>query len=143
MAESNAHSETGRSAPPRISLLATDLDGTLLGPLPEFNRYNEFREEIRSLQGHGCIWVISTGRRLRDFHRVFLPLRSFGITPDFIITRHAYIYERKNWGWFPHLLWNLRILELQLRNRIRARLVIPQLRKFHNRWGNQPQFLRS
>lgn len=115
--------------PPRIGLLATDLDGTLLGPTPEFNRYNEFRDEICSRQSSGCVWVISTGRRLRDFKRVFLPLRTFGIVPDFIVTRHAYIYERKEWGWYPHILWNLKILELQIRNRIRARRVIPQLRR--------------
>jgi hydroxymethylpyrimidine pyrophosphatase-like HAD family hydrolase len=116
-------------ASPRIGLLATDLDGTLLGPSPEFNRYNEFRDEICDRQTAGCIWVISTGRRLRDFQRIFLPLRSFGIIPDFIVTRHAYIFERKTWGWFPHVLWNLKILELQIRNRIHARRVIPRLRR--------------
>jgi hydroxymethylpyrimidine pyrophosphatase-like HAD family hydrolase len=114
---------------PRICLLATDLDGTLLGLTPEFNRYNEFRDEICARQTAGCIWVISTGRRLRDFQRIFLPLRTFGIVPDFIVIRHAYIFERKEWGWYPHILWNLKILELQVRNRFHARRVIPHLRR--------------
>jgi len=124
-----ANSGTSPLYPPRIGLLATDLDGTLLCPSPEFNRYNEFRDEICTRQTAGCVWVISTGRRLRDFQRIFLPLRSFGIIPDFIVTRHAYIYERKEWGWYPHFIWNLKILEIQIRNRIHARRVIPQLRR--------------
>lgn len=114
----------------QLHLLVTDLDGTLLGPKPEFSHYNAFRDLVASLrQTPGFNWVICTGRSLRSFKRIFLPLRSFGIAPDYIITSHAYIFQHKAWGYVPHLVWNLHIRMLQFRHMFYMRMALPRMRK--------------
>lgn len=125
---------------PRIKLLVTDLDGTLLGPRPEFNLYNTFRDTIHQLESDPDFrWVVSTGRDLKDYNYVFMPLRSFGITPHFVIVKHAYIFEFKTWGYIPHVIWNLRTLELIWRSRIRVSMGIPKLKRLI---GQQIPFVR-
>lgn len=117
-------------SPYQIQMLVTDLDGTLLGPKPEFAHYNTFREMIDRLrQTPGFNWVICTGRSFRSFKLIFLPLRSFGIKPDYIITSHAYIYQTKTWGYSPHLLWNAHIRNLQWRLMLRMHMALPRMRK--------------
>ena len=113
-----------------IRLFVTDADGTLLGRRPEFEQYRAFRlkmEDIRTR--YKACWVVCTGRGLRSFTRVFLPMRTFGIVPDYVITRHAYIYEKGHVGYKPHWAWNLQILLLQWQDEWRVRRAIPRLRK--------------
>ncbi len=91
-------------------MLATDLDGTLIGSANEFPLYNDFREKVQVLRhNYGTIWVACTGRSLSSFNEFFSPMRMMGIMPDFVIVNHAYIYSVGNFGCLPHLLWNLRI----------------------------------
>jgi len=91
-------------------MLATDLDGTLIGSANEFPLYNDFREKIAELRReHGTLWVACTGRNLSSFRDFFSPMRLMGIMPDYVIVNHAYIYSISEFGCFPHILWNLRI----------------------------------
>jgi len=114
----------------RVQLLVTDLDGTLLGPKPEFKYYNTFRDSIaRMRQNPDFVWAICTGRSLNSYRHSFLPLRSFGIKPDFVITRHAYIFQHQRVGYVPHLIWNLRIRALQWYHKMRMDYALPRLRK--------------
>jgi hydroxymethylpyrimidine pyrophosphatase-like HAD family hydrolase len=114
----------------QIQLLVTDLDGTILGGKPEFKLYNEFRDLIEQRRARGRFsWAICTGRGLRNFREVFLPLRSFGIAPDFVIAKHAYIYERQTWGYLSHFMWNLSIMRLKAYHRLRVNLAIPRIRR--------------
>lgn len=93
-----------------IRMLATDLDGTLIGSANEFPLYNNFREKVQDLRrNNGTIWVACTGRSLTSFNEFFSPMRMMGIMPDFVIVNHAYIYSVSSFGCIPHLLWNLRI----------------------------------
>lgn len=111
-------------------MFVTDADGTLLGQKPEFEQYRAFRlkiDELRTISG--AKWVVCTGRSLRSFGRVFHPMRVFGIEPDYVIARHAYIYERSRHGYWPHWLWNLRVLWLQWRDELRVRRALPMLRR--------------
>jgi HAD superfamily hydrolase (TIGR01484 family) len=113
-----------------VRLLVTDADGTLIGHRPEFESYRAFKlkmDDLRSL--HGLVWVVCTGRGLRSFSRVFLPMRVFGVVPDFVIARHAYIYEKTRVSYKPHWLWNLEVLALQFKNWWQVRRAIPQLRR--------------
>ena len=91
-------------------MLATDLDGTLIGSANEFPLYNNFREKVQELRrNNGTVWVACTGRSLGSFSEFFSPMRMMGIMPDFVIVNHAYIYSVGNFGCIPHIIWNLRI----------------------------------
>jgi HAD superfamily hydrolase (TIGR01484 family) len=117
-----------------IRMLVTDVDGTLVGRKPEFELYRGFRVRIDELRmNHDTVWVICTGRGLRSFSRVFLPMRAFGVVPDYVITRHAYIFEKVAVGYRPHSVWNLRVLAVQWQNRWRVRRAIPHLHRIIRR----------
>lgn len=93
-----------------IRMLATDLDGTLIGSANEFPLYNDFREKVQELRrSYGTVWVACTGRTLSSFRDFFSPMRMMGIMPDYVIVNHAYIYSIGRHGYFPHMFWNLRI----------------------------------
>ena len=114
----------------RVQLFVTDADGTLLGQKPEFEQYRAFRLKIEALRDlSGAKWVVCTGRSLRSFGRAFHPMRVFGIEPDYVIARHAYIYERGRSGYWPHWFWNVRVLWLQWRAELRVRRALPMLRR--------------
>ncbi len=113
-----------------IRMFVTDADGTLLGRRPEFAQYRAFRVKIDELRAqHRTVWVVCTGRSQRSFNGVFLPMRTFGIVPDYVITRHAYIYEKVRIGYKPHWIWNLRVLRLQWQDAWRVSRAIPRLRR--------------
>jgi len=112
----------------RIRMFVTDADGTLLGHRPEFEQYRAFRLRLEDLQKRqNAYWVVCTGRSLRGFTRVFLPMRAFGIVPDFVIARHAYIYEKTPIGYKPHWMWNMQVLKLQWQDEWRVRRAIPRI----------------
>jgi hypothetical protein len=60
---------------------------------------------------------------------VFLPMRSFGIVPDYLITRHAFIFEKRRYGYSPHVLWNFQVLLSEWRNHWQVRQAIPLMRR--------------
>jgi HAD superfamily hydrolase (TIGR01484 family) len=108
-----------------IQLLATDLDGTLIGSATEFPLYNSYREKVVELKrNYNTIWVACTGRDLNSFKRFFSPMRSMGMQPDFIVVSHAYIFERTRMGYMPHIIWNLRIAYIIWMNEFTAREAI-------------------
>ena len=93
-----------------IRLIATDLDGTLIGSASELALYTAFRDRINDLRRtNDVVWAACTGRTLRSFRSFFRPMRMMGLVPDFVIIRHAYIYGMTMFGYMPHLLWNLHI----------------------------------
>ncbi len=93
--------------PRPIRLIATDLDGTLDGNGCAITRYQDFAERLeRYHERYGAEWVVCTGRSLHSFESVINPLQTLGITPEYVIVRHAYIYKRGRHGYWPHLLWN-------------------------------------
>lgn len=112
-----------------LRLVAFDLDGTLIGHRPEFKLYRSFRDAIESIRRRGTIWAVCTGRSMRSFSEAFLPLKSYGIAPDYVITSHAYAFSRGRWGYVPHWAWNFRVRELQWRNEALLRRAMPQLRR--------------
>ena len=92
-------------------MLATDLDGTVIGGVQEFPLYAEFRRDLTRLQETcGTVWVACTGRTLSSFKEFTLPLSRMGVEPEYVIVRHAYIFVRSRVGWYPHVLWNLHTL---------------------------------
>lgn len=93
-----------------IQLLATDLDGTVIGGVQEFPLYADFRRALAWLrEGDGGLWVACTGRSLSSFLDFSMPLRRMDLTPDYVIVRHAYIFSLGRFCWWPHVLWNMHI----------------------------------
>lgn len=111
-----------------IRLIATDLDGTLIGHIDQLPLYTTYREALESIRReNGTVWVVCTGRTKHSFMAFFTPMRQFGITPDFVILRHAYIYGLTAFGYFPHAFWNAHIRHLIWKDRLNAHSAI-------NRW---------
>jgi HAD superfamily hydrolase (TIGR01484 family) len=113
-----------------IRLIATDLDGTLVGPTDEHASYAPLREALNKLKDqHGTVWSVSTGRSIRSFRDVFQPMVSAGLQPDFVIVKHAYIYGLSRFGYAPHFWWNLQTRHLVWRNRLRSRRALKHCHK--------------
>ena len=94
-----------------IGLLATDLDGTLIGSANELPLYADFSDRIARLrEDDDAVWVACTGRTFSSFWEFFLPVRRMGIIPDYVIVRHAYIFKRTSMGFLPHVSWNIAML---------------------------------
>jgi len=96
--------------PPDLRLIATDLDGTITGDSSELPLYTELRKRIDHLRArHESVWAVCTGRSLNSFREATEAMEAVGLMPDFVILRHAYVYERRRLGYRPHVGWNLRI----------------------------------
>lgn len=114
----------------RIRMFVTDADGTLMGRRPEYEQYRIFRDRINSLRrDHGALWVVCTGRSLHGYRDIFRPMNMFGISPDYVIARHAYIYEVRSWGFLPHWIWNLRLFWLHWKDDLALRRALPKLKR--------------
>jgi HAD superfamily hydrolase (TIGR01484 family) len=93
--------------PRPIRLIATDLDGTLDGNGCAITRYQDFAERLKRYhERYGAEWAVCTGRSLHSFESVIKPLQALGISPEYVIVHHAFIYRRGRRGYWPHLFWN-------------------------------------
>jgi len=70
------------------------------------------------------VWAACTGRPLSSFKDFFSPMQAMGIIPDFVIIRHAYIFQLTRLGFIPHLLWNVQTRFLVLSNALRVRSAV-------------------
>jgi HAD superfamily hydrolase (TIGR01484 family) len=86
-------------------ILCFDFDGTLVehGGDPEF--HPELRERIRAFRAKGALFVINTGRTLRE---TIQGIGSHGllIVPDFIVAAERDIYVEKGGQWKDFGKWN-------------------------------------
>jgi HAD superfamily hydrolase (TIGR01484 family) len=102
-------------------MIATDLDGTLIARTEDFHLYPIFRDKLEQLRTeNGVTIAVCTGRSLRSFDRYFSPMRMMGVTPDFVIVKHSYIYSCGRFGYNPHVLWNIRTRYALWLDRLRA-----------------------
>lgn len=101
----------GARMPATIRLLATDLDGTLIGSANELPLYLTFNDRIDSMRSkNDTKWVACTGRTFRSFWEFFMPMRKYGVVPEYVIIRHAFIFRLTPLGYIPHLAWNIRTM---------------------------------
>lgn len=108
-----------------IRLIATDLDGTLIGRADELPLYADFAESLADLrQRNGTIWVACTGRSLKSFRRFFDPMRTSGLAPDYVIVSHAYIFKLTPCGYIPYVFWNVHIAYMVLSEWLNVRTAI-------------------
>jgi len=108
-----------------IRLIATDLDGTLIGRANELPLYADFQAILSGLRKqHGTIWVACTGRSLRSFRSYFEPMRITGLAPDYVVVRHAYVMRLTRYGYVPYVFWNLHIAYMILSEWLSVRTAI-------------------
>jgi hydroxymethylpyrimidine pyrophosphatase-like HAD family hydrolase len=95
-----------------VRLLATDLDGTIIGdPAGEFSLYITFRNLLNTFKSNNDFWwVVCTGRSLPGYKRLTKPMMAMGNVPDFVITRHAFIMRWTGKYYTPHVFWNIGVL---------------------------------
>ena len=95
---------------PKIKLLATDYDDTLVPRVGVMGQLSSFKELVNDLRNSsGTQWAIVTGR---DFHSLHLILKQFmsrGLKPEFILVSESYIFRWTKWGYFPDLIWNFKV----------------------------------
>ena len=112
---------------PEIKLIATDLDGTLIGRAREFHLYDEFRTVINGIRrDHNGIWAVCTSRRMSSFRRFFKPMWTMGLMPDFAVVKHAYVHKLTRFGYVPRIFWNLHMAWIQWQSQLYARRAMNQ-----------------
>jgi hydroxymethylpyrimidine pyrophosphatase-like HAD family hydrolase len=133
-----------------IKLIATDLDGTLIGSTDEMPVYSDFAERIRDLRiSQGTSWAVLSGRPLRSFLECSEPLRVAGLLPDYAILRYSLIYQREGesyrllWRWSLATLWK-RVLRPIITRRVLREWHVAALETFRGTrtLTNTPQRLQ-
>ena len=111
-----------------IKLIATDLDGTLIGRANELPLDDHFREVIDEVRREeGAVWAACTGRTMDSFLKFFGPMKTMGIMPDYVVANHAYIFQRTRFGYLPHVFWCLQIHRHIRQNARRARRMLDEV----------------
>lgn len=114
-----------------IRLIATDLDGTVIGGVSDFGLYDDFRDVlVKFKQKHNSVWATCTGRGMSSTRRFITPMSERGIRPDYIIVNQAYIYSHTWLGYLPHIFWNCNIRCILWKNQMRMQRAI-------NRWHDR------
>ncbi len=95
--------------PPKIRLLSTDFDGTLVCRVGQPVLHRACMELIRDLQAGGAVWAINTGRSV-DLLESGLADFSFPFRPDFILTSEREVFRPGSNGskWEAFGDWNER-----------------------------------
>ena len=95
----------------QIRLLATDLDGTLIGCNDPPEAYQRFRDAVRVFRTRWrTSWAIVTGRHAEAIKGPLVRLGVHGLTPDFLVLEDARIYRRKSPGTYrPFRWWNFSV----------------------------------
>lgn len=94
-----------------LHLLATDYDGTLIGPEgAEPEGYFELRQLIRWMRRNwGTQWAVVTGRHAASLSGLIADLMIRGLTPDYFVVEDACIYQRRGGRFRAFWWWNLNI----------------------------------
>ncbi len=94
-----------------IYLIATDLDGTLVGQGANADDYLEFRMILKKLRGgFNTRWAIVTGRHRAGIDGILGQFMIRGLFPDYLVLEDALIFARTRGGAFrPYRLWNFRV----------------------------------
>lgn len=95
----------------QIRLLATDLDGTLIGCNDRPEAYQAFRDTVRAFRARWRMsWAIVTGRHAEAIKGPMVRLAAHGLSPDFLVLEDARIYRRKSSATFrPFRWWNFSV----------------------------------
>jgi hydroxymethylpyrimidine pyrophosphatase-like HAD family hydrolase len=102
----------------QISLICTDLDGTLFSDDLRPDQLLRFRGLCQqAFRRWRARWAIVTGRPLADMRPILMDFMTLGMVPDFLVLEDSLIHARNRRGRFsPFWWWNFNV------RRRRARL---------------------
>ncbi len=94
-----------------IKLVATDLDGTLLGGEETPAEFSAFREVLAELsQRWQTRWGIITGRQVQATRQIVSHFISMKLVPEFVVAEDARIFSVAAGGRLvPHMGWNVHV----------------------------------
>ncbi len=120
----------------QIRLVATDLDGTLVGRNNPYFDCVAFRDEMEKLRRErGVKWVVCTGRSGPMFRKIFRPLYELGLQPDHIVLEDAFIYEvRGRMRFKSFAAWNKTVWQLVERVEEETRRAFREWESFFGKW---------
>jgi HAD superfamily hydrolase (TIGR01484 family) len=118
---------------PRIRLLSTDFDGTLVCRTGEPFLHTGCMELIADLQRNGAVWAINTGRSVDLLESGLLDF-SFPFRPDFILTSERDVFRPGSNGckWEAFGDWNARCAREHAQLFTSASSVLDQVIEFVN-----------
>jgi len=115
---------------PDIRLLATDLDGTVIGHRDDRACYPIFKDLIGELRrNRHLLWIISTGRHYGSFLSFTGSLERAGIHADLVVTHRGRVFERHGKGYQLKLAYTARVVLASMLGHTRARR---ELRRMHH-----------
>ncbi len=92
---------------PALKLIATDLDGTVIGDDADVSLFSEFGRLLSTYrERYGTQWVICSGRSRKSIERSIEPLRALHLNPDYGIVQSSFVYENRNHALHPRHRWN-------------------------------------
>ncbi|MBT3295235.1 MAG: HAD hydrolase family protein [Verrucomicrobia bacterium] len=129
---------------PAIRLLATDLDGTVMGHRDDRALYPEFKAVLDELRrSEGMQWVICTGRHYGSYRAFARSMEKAGVAPDFVVTHRLRVFERTQKGYRIKPLYTAAVLINNVRSHRRARRLLKRMH-YHlcNRGGGVRRVLQ-
>jgi hydroxymethylpyrimidine pyrophosphatase-like HAD family hydrolase len=113
---------------PAIRLLATDLDGTVMGHRDDRALYPEFKAVLDELRrSEGMQWVICTGRHYGSYRTFARSMQRAGIAPDFVVTRRLRVFGRTQKGCRIKPVYTAAILLNNVLSHHRARWLLKRM----------------
>ncbi len=114
-----------QSRPP-IRLLATDLDGTLIGNDEQHADFQAFRAILSNMRDHHeTRWCLITGRHIAALQGVLGHFMMHCLVPDFIVVEDARIFRFNRRGKLvPFFWWNCHVDFMRLFLRWRSRRML-------------------
>lgn len=95
------------AAQPLIRLLATDLDGTLVGSEETPTEYEAFARKVLDIRRRGGKWCIVTGRHLSALRPQLVEFYYMRLIPDMVVVEDARIFTLNHrLRAMPFLAWN-------------------------------------
>jgi hypothetical protein len=116
---------------PHIGLVATDLDGTLIGASESESDFHEFRLLLERLRRErGTRWAIITGRLRGTMDEELFRFGVYGLHPDFLVLEDARIFRRHpRLGFVSFFWWNQSVGLRRLWGALRHRRVFGRIRR--------------
>jgi len=115
---------------PAIRLLATDLDGTVMGHRDDRTLYPEFKAVLDELRrSEGMKWVICTGRHYGSYRRFSRSMERAGVAPDFVVTRRLRVFGRTQKGYRIKPVYSAAILLSNVFGHRRARWLLKRMHR--------------
>ncbi len=121
---------------PAIRLLATDLDGTVMGHRDDRALYPEFKAVLDELRSSvGMKWIICTGRHYGSYRTFARSMERAGVAPDFVVTCRLRVFGRTPKGYRMKPVYTAAILLNNVLSYHRARRLLKRMHRHLCNYG--------